>query len=195
MSMVLVGFALVVAIAFVANMAVATINSARAQAAADAAALGGAQDGLGAARELVDANGAIMVEADIEGLEVQIMVEIAGQRAAARAVALAAQEKGRAGLAPAMVAVLARAEQLLGRRVVVVSGFRSREHQEQLWERRHENPYPVARPGSSAHELGLAIDVALWQVPMLAAIAADAGLCHPLPTIDPVHFVTCPIPA
>jgi uncharacterized protein YcbK (DUF882 family) len=194
-SMVLVVFASVVAMAFVANTAVAAINSARAQAVADAAALGAARDGLGSARELVNANGASVVTAEIDGFEAQIMVEVAGQRAVARAVARVGHEQHRAGLAPAMVAVLARAEQLLGQQVVVVSGFRSREHQERLWEHRHENPYPVAPPGSSAHELGLAIDVVLWQVPLLVAIAGDAGLCHPLPTIDPVHFVTCPIPA
>ena len=42
---------------------------------------------------------------------------------------------------------------------VISSGFRSREKQEQLYANRGNNPYPVAKPGTSKHEHGLAIDV------------------------------------
>ena len=54
------------------------------------------------------------------------------------------------------------------------------------------NPYPVAPPGTSLHESGLAVDVPLGFVPTLLAVAADAGLCQPLPETDPVHFEPCP---
>ncbi len=95
------------------------------------------------------------------------------------------------GLAPAMLAALARADGLIGRPVPVVSGLRTRAEQQALWDRRHTNPYPVARPGTSDHERGLAFDVARADVPSLLAVAAAAGLCQPLPDSDPVHFVVC----
>jgi LAS superfamily LD-carboxypeptidase LdcB len=94
-------------------------------------------------------------------------------------------------LAPATLAALARADGLLGHPVHVVSGLRTRAEQEALWERRHTNPYPVARPGTSDHERGLAIDVSRSAVSELVAVAGSAGLCRPLPETDPVHFVVC----
>jgi D-alanyl-D-alanine carboxypeptidase len=97
----------------------------------------------------------------------------------------------RAGLAPAMLAALARADRLLGRPVTVVSGMRTRSQQEALWGRRATNPYPVARPGTSDHERGLAIDVPRAGVVDLRRVARAAGLCQPLPTTDPIHFVVC----
>ena len=97
----------------------------------------------------------------------------------------------RAGLAPAMLAALARADGLLGRPVTVVSGLRTRSQQEALWERRATNPYPVARPGTSDHERGLAIDVPRTDVADLRRVARAAGLCQPLPTTDPIHFIVC----
>jgi LAS superfamily LD-carboxypeptidase LdcB len=90
-----------------------------------------------------------------------------------------------------MLAALARADGLMGRPVPVVSGLRTRAEQQALWDRRHTNPYPVARPGTSDHERGLAVDVARADVPSLLAVAAAAGLCQPLPDSDPVHFVVC----
>ena len=66
-----------------------------------------------------------------------------------------------------------------------------RAEQEALWDRRHANPYPVARPGTSDHERGMAVDVARADVPVVLAVAAEAGLCQPLPDRDPVHFVVC----
>ncbi|HKY68965.1 MAG TPA: D-alanyl-D-alanine carboxypeptidase family protein, partial [Acidimicrobiales bacterium] len=97
----------------------------------------------------------------------------------------------RAGLAPAMLAALARADALLGHPVPVASGLRTRAEQEELWRRRRTNPYPVARPGTSDHERGLAVDVSRAHVDDLVAVAASAGLCRPLPASDPVHFVVC----
>jgi hypothetical protein len=90
-----------------------------------------------------------------------------------------------------MLASLARADDLLGRPVPVVSGLRSRAEQERLWARRATNRYPVARPGTSAHERGMAVDVAASFAPTLARVAAETGLCRPLPDSDPVHFEPC----
>jgi uncharacterized protein YcbK (DUF882 family) len=95
------------------------------------------------------------------------------------------------GLAPAMRAALARAEQLLGAPVPITSGFRSAEAQAALYANRAANPYPVAAPGSSMHERGLAIDVPADFVPRLLAVASRAGLCQPYPADDPIHFEVC----
>ncbi|MEO1062750.1 MAG: M15 family metallopeptidase, partial [Actinomycetota bacterium] len=96
----------------------------------------------------------------------------------------------RAGLAPAMLAAIARAEELLGREIPITSGYRSIEHQQRLWDNRHSNPYPVARPGRSRHQQGLAIDVPSWFVPTLESVSRDSGLCNPIPG-DPIHFQLC----
>jgi hypothetical protein len=98
---------------------------------------------------------------------------------------------GAEGLAPAMVAALVRAEQLLDEPVPVVSGRRSAADQARLWANRHRNRYPVAQPGTSMHERGLAIDVPSWFAPRLARVAEAAGLCRPLPATDPIHFEVC----
>jgi hypothetical protein len=95
------------------------------------------------------------------------------------------------GLAPAMRAALSRAEQLLGRAVPITSGFRSTEAQAVLYDSRASNPYPVAPPGSSMHERGLAIDVPADFVPTLLGVAPRAGLCQPYPGDDPIHFEVC----
>lgn len=44
-------------------------------------------------------------------------------------------------------------------RLQVTSVRRSRTEQLRLWNNRHHNPYPVAPPGSSKHEIGLAWDM------------------------------------
>jgi uncharacterized protein YcbK (DUF882 family) len=90
-----------------------------------------------------------------------------------------------------MKAALARAEQILGHPIAITSGYRSREDQERLYANRANNPYPVAAPGSSMHEQGLAIDVPVGDVPELVRVGSQAGLCHPLPEADPVHFEVC----
>jgi hypothetical protein len=90
-----------------------------------------------------------------------------------------------------MVAAIARAEALLGRPIPIVSGFRTRAEQERLWANRATNPFPVAPPGTSNHERGLAIDVPSSFVPVLRTVAPASGLCQPLPESDPVHFEPC----
>jgi hypothetical protein len=49
----------------------------------------------------------------------------------------------------------------------------------------------VARPGTSNHERGLAIDVPSAFVATLRGVMAVVGLCQPLPVTDPVHFELC----
>jgi hypothetical protein len=180
----------------------AVAERARARTAADAAALAGAVDGESAARDLAVANGGDLLDFTSEGDEVVVRVRVGHVDAYARARATrrpdpAAPGRGpseggdRAGLAPAMLAALARADGLLGYPVPVASGLRTRAEQEALWARRHTNPYPVAPPGSSDHERGFAVDVPSAHVADLLVVAAAAGLCRPLPEADPVHFVAC----
>jgi D-alanyl-D-alanine carboxypeptidase-like protein/putative Flp pilus-assembly TadE/G-like protein len=171
---------------------------AKAQTAADAAALAGAVDGEDAARELAAANGATVVSIDGDGPEMQVTVRLHGVEARARASGTmqgAARAFGQAtgvmGLQPPMQAALAKAEQLLGQSVPITSGWRSFSDQERLWEHRGDNPYPVAEPGTSMHERGLAVDVPVSFVPRLVRVARQAGLCHPYPDTDPVHFEVC----
>lgn len=175
----------------------------RASAAADAAALAAAQGGVGAARSVAAANGTsvgVSTRQSAGRVDAQATASVAVGDASASATAAATRHLPvggvgtRAGLAPVMLAALARADELLGEPVPVVSGHRSAAHQERLWAARHLNPYPVARPGTSRHELGLAVDVPIGFVGQLLEVAAASGLCHPLPTSDPVHFIVCPNP-
>lgn len=70
------------------RLGAAANSAARAQTAADAAALAGAADGLDAARRLAAANGAEVVELQSEddGSAVQVVVRVRGLEAVARAV-------------------------------------------------------------------------------------------------------------
>lgn len=171
---------------------------ARLRTAADAAALAGAVGDAGAAREAAQANGARLVSFVREGAEVAVEVAAGDARARARArarvdaTAPSEPPSGSAGLDPALVQALARAGALLGEPVPITSGWRSPAEQQRLWDQRATNPFPVARPGTSAHERGRAVDVPRSFVPRLRSVAAAVGLCHPLPATDPVHFALCP---
>lgn len=174
------------------------VEAAAARTAADAAALAGAAGGRLAAEDLAAANGGRLVELREEGDEVEVVVEVGDARARARARRIvtpapfpAVGTAGRAGLQPGLQAALAEAERLLGVAVPITSGYRSPAQQQALWDRRASNPYPVARPGTSPHERGIAVDVPLAFVPRLRTVAGRAGLCQPLPTTDPVHFELC----
>ena len=196
----------------VGRMGGAARARAQAQTAADAAALAGAVDGEPAARALAEANGARLVGFEVRGADTRAVVEVGPARASARARRQAGGARGggaggsgaggsgaggggahagAGGLAPAMRVALARAEQLLGEPVPVTSGYRSPERQRALWLDRAANPYPVAPPGTSMHERGLAIDVPAGFVPRLVGVAAQAGLCQPYPRADPIHFEVC----
>lgn len=173
----------------------ATFERAEARTAADAAALAGAAEGPAAARELAATNGGVVLHLVEDGSGVTVTVQVGDAVATARAERLApgGGDDGptRSGLAPAMLAAIARAEQLLGRPVTITSGFRSRAEQQRLWDHRATNPYPVAPPGTSRHESGYAIDVPISSVPALRGVGPTAGLCDPLPVSDPIHFELC----
>src|SRR5262245_10013721 len=185
---------LLVALAGAACLVVGSVGgraaaAARARSAADAAALAGAAEGPDAAREVARLNGsgATVVSGGVG--DVTVRVPVGSATASARAVGPVSA--GGRGLVPELVAAIARAEAMLGRPLPIVSGFRTYVQQAALWARRATNPYPVARPGTSAHERGRAVDVAHWILPALVPVAVAAGLCRPLPTTDPVHFEPC----
>lgn len=170
----------------VSVLGVRVSEGARAQAGADAVALAFALDAD--AEAVARANG-VLIASVTRRDDVDVVVTRGEVPAAARA---RTRRNALAGLHPSMQVAIRQAERLLGEAVIVVSGRRSRADQERLWAARHTNPYPVAPPGTSLHERGLAVDVPLGQAGRLAAIAALAGLCQPLPLIDPVHFTLCP---
>jgi hypothetical protein len=174
----------------------AATSRAGARNAADAAALAGAAAGRSAADDLAKANGAELISYKEVGNDTEVRVRLGAAEATGRARRTGDRDGGQGtgplkGLAPAMRAALARAEQLLGRPVPITSGYRSTEAQAALYATRADNPYPVAAPGSSMHERGLAIDVPADFVPHLLAIAPRAGLCQPYPGDDPIHFEVC----
>lgn len=171
------------------------VAAGRARTAADAAALAGAAEGDDAARAVARANGADLIRSRREGPAFVAEVRVAGETASARAEGADRQGDGggtgHGGLVPELVAALARAEALLGGPVPVTSGYRSPAAQQALWAARAANPYPVARPGTSAHERGRAVDVPRSIASRLASVGPLVGLCRPLPRTDPVHFEVC----
>ncbi len=180
----------------------AAVARAQAVTAADAAALAGAAHTREAAALAAQWNDARLTSYEELGTDVRVRVERAGARATARARRAAetggllfGDQPGLAasaeGLAPAMRAALERAQAALGAPVPVTSGFRSRAQQAALFANRRSNPFPVAVPGTSRHELGLAVDVPLSFVPRLLSVASRVGLCQPYPHTDPVHFELC----
>lgn len=170
---------------------------ARADAAADTAALAGVIDGRSAAEAVAAANGARIEAFERIGADVRVRVTVGPARATARArpVGSSGAGSGDGGLAPAMRAALDAAGRLLGRAVPVTSGYRAAAEQAALWARRALLPYPVAPPGHSMHERGLAVDVPLSFVPTLLGVAPHVGLCRPYPRTDPVHFELCEMPS
>lgn len=175
-----------VAALLIAGLGVRAIRGAQVQAAADATALAAAIE-PGAAAPVAAAND-VAIESVIVTDRVEVIVGSVGVRAGAAAELFRPEWRG---LQPAFRAALARVEALLGVRIPIVSGLRTRAEQEALWANRHTNPYPVAVPGTSLHERGLAIDVPLGFAPLLAGAGPSAGVCQPLPVSDPVHFVLC----
>jgi hypothetical protein len=170
----------------------AAVARARAVAAADASALAGAVGGRADAEAVARANGGRVVGFGRLGDDARVRVGVGEAEASARARPVRADgTDGAGGLAPALRAAVARAEQLVGRRIPVTSGRRSMAEQAALWANRFRNPFPVAPPGRSKHEHGLAIDVPASFLPTLLPVARSAGLCRPYPN-DPVHFELCP---
>jgi LAS superfamily LD-carboxypeptidase LdcB len=54
----------------------------------------------------------------------------------------------------------------------VTSGLRTVAEQQVLWDNRHNNPFPVARPGTSNHQHGNAADVMINGRPIQDVISA-----------------------
>ncbi len=191
---VVVVVALAVALAAV-RVGVVANDRARAQGAADATALAAAAADDDEAEQVAEANDAQVVSIDREAGEVTVEVRVGSATARAsahRAEADSAMSTiGVDGLHPDLVASIRDAESVIGRPLRITSGLRSRAEQEELWRNRHQNPYPVARPGTSAHERGLAVDVSTHDLADLVPIAEQVGLCRPLPSTDPVHFRRC----
>ena len=96
---------------------------------------------------------------------------------------------GATGEQPAFLKALQALAASQGKPLVINSGFRSIADQTRLWNARASNPNPVARPGSSLHEQGLAADGTLGGVPLGTlppALLARYGL-QAIPG-DPVHI-------
>lgn len=162
------------------------LDQSRAQAGADAVALGEAL-APGSGIDL-----ALRNSVTVEMSRNDHRVEVTATRDSGTALATAELVRPAwQGLNRSLYAALARAERRLGEELVVVSGLRTRAEQEQLWLNRSDNPRPVALPGTSLHERGMAVDVALHQVDRLARIGPFVGLCQPLPLSDRVHFTLC----
>jgi hypothetical protein len=148
-----------------------------ARSAADAAALAGAANGRAAAVELAQANGAELLSYQEIGLDTEVRVRLGPAEATGRAQRSGDRDGGPGGpptkgLAAAMRAALARAEQLLGRPVPLATA-------------------PPNSPGTPMHERGLAIDVPPDLVARMVEIAPKAGLCQPFPADHPAHFEVC----
>jgi secretion/DNA translocation related TadE-like protein len=205
-----VSLAMAVALAFGAVLATFAVDvsrasaaRARAQVAADAAALAAAQELLmateaepsGVAARYAEANGARLLECRcpvgsrdaVVTVEVKVTLPLLGQMRTVRATARAviAAPIGAAGLQPSFVASL----NCLFQRVAglwIVSGFRTEAEQAALFRRK---PDLAAPPGHSMHELGLAADVGF---PSAAARveahrqAPSCGLQFPVPN-EPWH--------
>lgn len=171
------------------HLGVQATRLAQAQTAADATALAAVVDGESSASEVARRNGAVV--SDLTWVDGGVVAEVQLHGVERVAAASAPRPAARAGIAPALAAAVGTTEEAIGQPIPIVSGRRSRAEQQMLWDNRHQNPYPVAYPGTSRHELGLAIDVPSWFVPILARRGPFTGLCQPLPGVDPVHFELC----
>jgi secretion/DNA translocation related TadE-like protein len=189
--------------AFSADLSRVMVARARAQTAADAAALGAAQELLvpsgtspqQVAHDLADRNGGRLVgcRCDPGSTEAVVTVEMEVDlpllaqtrtvRASARAVI--AIPPGSEGLQPSFVARLSCLFQEVDG-LWIVSGFRTRAEQAALFEAK---PGLAAPPGSSNHELGLAADLGYLSEEAerdAHARASSCGLEFPVP-YEPWH--------
>ena len=151
--------AVVIVLAGLAMLAVVrfgavAIDRGRASAAADAAALAGAAEGRQAADALAAANGGRLVAYDEVGRDARVQVQVGNVTATARAHRDGERHDdrlppARRGVAPAMAAALARADQLLGGTV----------------------------PVTHVHPPGLVVDVGPETAARLSAMSAETGLC------------------
>jgi hypothetical protein len=200
---------------FVVQVGRVAVRAARAQTAADAAALAAVAEStpygsgapLGAAERMAELNGAELLEClcDLGATAAQVEVSIEGVARAARAVfdpeavGPAAGAVGSGGLHPAMLEAINRLIEASGGAVEIVSGHRTSAEQASLWAEavaRFGDPEIaddwVARPGTSAHERGLAVDLR-GDVELAARLVErlDLPLSRPL-AHEPWHFELAP---
>lgn len=187
-------------------------DRARAQTAADAAALAAVAESLpGAAgfyedvaRRFARANGATLISCegcDLGTTSLIVTVEVDGVEGRARATldpaALLPADLGfdAYGLNPKLQAAVGQLIVAARGEVRVVSGWRSPERQQQLWSAALTKYGDaeiadnwVAPPGSSMHERGLAVDLA-GDLELAAALVErlDLPMHRPLPN-EPWHF-------
>jgi hypothetical protein len=196
---------------FTVDVGRVTWQRARAQTAADAAVLAAAAEsgpyGGGdpklQARRFASANGAGVVEClcDRGATAMQVKVTLGQVSAQARAVLdpsllrPASVAFDRRGLQPPLAAAVRSLVSAAHGAVRVISGFRSAGQQSVLWERalrRYDGPdearHWVARPGTSMHERGLAVDLA-GDLDLAARLIQQhhLPLWRPLPN-EPWHF-------
>ena len=143
----------------------AAVERARAVAAADAAALAGAADGRGAAEEAARANGAWVRRYETVDGDTRVRVALGDAEASARARRTEGglePPPGREGAAPALLAALARADQVLHGRVLV----------------------------TTVHRGGLEASVGPAWADRLAGASGQTGLCRTTAD-DPLRFGLC----
>lgn len=159
------------------------------------------------AARFADANGATLQECLCEpgATAVQVRVAVQGVVADARAVFDPAEVMPAAisfdgqRLHPLLARAVDRLISASGGAVHVVSGFRSSDRQATLWAdavARYETAEAaddwVARPGTSMHEKGLAVDLG-GNVEVAASIAENLGLpLHRPMAHEPWHFELVP---
>lgn len=197
--------------ALVAAVGSATELDARVQMAADAAALAAVAESapygrgipIQVARRYAEANGAELLRCRCDGgaTSMEVTVGIDGATARARSIIdsrLFAPliARGQAtGLHPQLQAAVDRLIEAAAGRVAVRSGFRTPEAQAALWSRalaRYGSAEKaddwVARPGTSMHEKGLAVDLG-GDLELAARLVARLGLPLRRPLAhEPWHF-------
>jgi hypothetical protein len=166
---------------FTRDIAIASSTKQRAQIAADAAALAaveesgpwGSGDPVGAATRFARANGGRVVRCLCRtgATAMQVQVSVGDVLAEARAVfdptkLMPAVSADAGGLNPRLAAVVARLIDAAHGGIRLVSGYRTYQEQEKLWEAalaKYGSAQTarewVAPPGTSMHERGLAVDL------------------------------------
>lgn len=94
------------------------------------------------------------------------------------------------GMNNEMVKIIQRIELHLGKHVKMKSAARSYNEQLCLWNAKGRNPSIVARPGTSRHESGLAIDVEQSFYQQHDGVMRQFGLCTPVAG-EPWHYEPC----
>lgn len=96
---------------------------------------------------------------------------------------------------PVFMGRLAAFAKAQGKKLTIVSAFRTREKQEELYRAYHDGSgNPANRPGTSWHEFGGAVDVGTWARDVKESVYKKFGLCKPVDRedwhIQPVETVS-----